>query len=323
MPAAGSESLVWGGEVDVFGAGHGEGGFFERPVQPFGSVAGLAGAAFAGGFVVAGVLSGPAGEVFGGREYAHVDPDLGDNDLGGAPLNAGDRPHQLNGFLERGDLLSDRFGQPGDLFVQQIEVVEDRLDPHCVQMIEATLQRSRSAGIFARSLPLASSVSASGSVVPATSASSITRPALPRMLVATFHGASDPMTPKGHGGWWSRSRAGRYLWRPVPRACERRRRRSACDRPQMGSPRGRHGRLADAQQLQLAELLCARLDSVGAPKQSQRPPVRTRRGPAVEGALGGCDVDAGNPIETSAIVPPLAGLITDLASRSATGTQSP
>ena len=45
---------------------------------------------------------------------------------------------------------------------------------------------SRSAGIFVRSLPLASSASTLGSVVPETSASSMSRPDLPRMSVATL-----------------------------------------------------------------------------------------------------------------------------------------
>jgi len=55
-------------------------------------------------------------------------------------LNAGDRAQQLNGLLERGDLLPDRLGQRLDLLVQEIKVVEDRADPDGVQLIEATLQ---------------------------------------------------------------------------------------------------------------------------------------------------------------------------------------
>ena len=51
--------------------------------------------------------------------------------------------------------------------------------------VEAALQRLASAGILVRSLPLARSASTSGSVVPATSASSIARPETPRMSVAT------------------------------------------------------------------------------------------------------------------------------------------
>src|SRR5450631_2569725 len=110
VPAAGSESGVLGGEVGVFAAGRGQGGFFECPVKPFGAVAGLPGAAFAGGLVVAWALPGPRRELFGRGEDAHVDADLGDDAFGGAPLNAGDRAQQLNGLLERGDLLRDHLG---------------------------------------------------------------------------------------------------------------------------------------------------------------------------------------------------------------------
>lgn len=62
-------------------------------------------APFAGGLVVARALTGPARELLGGREARHVGADLGDDHLRGAPLNAGDRPQQLNGLLARGDLL--------------------------------------------------------------------------------------------------------------------------------------------------------------------------------------------------------------------------
>ena len=72
---------------------------------------------------------------------AHVDADLGDDHLGGAPLHAGDRAQQLNGLLERGDLLSDRLGQAGDLLIEEVQVGEDRADPDRVQVIEAALER--------------------------------------------------------------------------------------------------------------------------------------------------------------------------------------
>src|SRR3954471_23892420 len=51
------EALVLGGEVGVLAADRGQGGFFERDSEPFGSVAGAAGAAFAGGLVVAGAAA--------------------------------------------------------------------------------------------------------------------------------------------------------------------------------------------------------------------------------------------------------------------------
>src|SRR5215210_7653007 len=51
------------GEVDVVGAGRGQGRFGERGVEPLGAMTGLAGAAFAGGAVVAGALAGPGREM--------------------------------------------------------------------------------------------------------------------------------------------------------------------------------------------------------------------------------------------------------------------
>ncbi len=129
MSASGPEALVLGGEVGVLGAGGGQGGFFEGPVQPLGALAGLARAAFAGRLVVAGALSGPGREFLGAREHRHVDADLGDDALGAAPLNARDAAQQLNGFFERGDLFSDRFGEAGDLFVEDVDMGEDRPTP--------------------------------------------------------------------------------------------------------------------------------------------------------------------------------------------------
>jgi hypothetical protein len=43
----------------------------------------------------AGALPGPRREVPGGRELAHVNADLGDQDLGAALLDARDRAQQL------------------------------------------------------------------------------------------------------------------------------------------------------------------------------------------------------------------------------------
>ena len=140
-PRRGRSRGVLGGEVGVFAAGRGERGFLERPVEPFGAVAGLPGAAFAGGLVVAGALPGPGRELFGGREDAHVDADLGDDAFGGAPLHAGDRAQQLNGFLERGDLLRDHLGQRADLLIEEVDVRQDRSDPQRVDPVKAALQR--------------------------------------------------------------------------------------------------------------------------------------------------------------------------------------
>jgi len=84
--------------------------------------------AFAGGLVVAGALAGPGSELAGGREDAHVGADLGDDRLGGACFDAGDRTQKLNGRCERVQLLLDRLGEPVDLLVQEVEVGQDGAD---------------------------------------------------------------------------------------------------------------------------------------------------------------------------------------------------
>ena len=109
-----------------------------------------AGALFAGGAVVAGALPGPRCQVAGGREDPHVGADLGDQDFGGAPLNAGDAAQQLNGRPERGDALLDRVREPVDLLIQEIQVREDRADQQRVQVVEAALQRISERGDLLR-----------------------------------------------------------------------------------------------------------------------------------------------------------------------------
>src|SRR5262245_45583254 len=83
VAAARPQPLVLRGEIDVVGASGGHCRFGQGGVEPLGAVAGLAGAAFAGGAVVAGALAGPAGEVTLGGEAAHVGADLGEHRLMG------------------------------------------------------------------------------------------------------------------------------------------------------------------------------------------------------------------------------------------------
>ena len=78
----------------------------------------------------------------GAGEHAHVRADLGDQDFGGAPLNAGDRAQQLNGPLERGDAFLDRLGELVDLLIQEVQVGQDRSDQQRVQIAETALQGS-------------------------------------------------------------------------------------------------------------------------------------------------------------------------------------
>src|SRR5579885_404214 len=75
VAAAGSQALVAGGEVGVGATGRGQRRFGQRGVEPLRAVPGRAGAALAGGTVVAGPLTGPACEVAVREAAAHVGAD--------------------------------------------------------------------------------------------------------------------------------------------------------------------------------------------------------------------------------------------------------
>jgi hypothetical protein len=111
----------------------------------------------------------------GSGKAAHVGADLSDHGLGGAFGDAGDRGGRGDARCERAELLPDRVREPVDVLIQEVQVGEDRADHQCVVGLEAALQRLAQLRQLLRSLPLASSASTAGSVVPATSASSIAR----------------------------------------------------------------------------------------------------------------------------------------------------
>src|SRR5262245_57677225 len=76
----------------------GEGGLDRGGAEPAVAMASPAGAMLARALMVAGAEAGPAGGVLGGGEDAHVRPEFGDEDLGGALVHAADRvqtPEQL------------------------------------------------------------------------------------------------------------------------------------------------------------------------------------------------------------------------------------
>jgi hypothetical protein len=58
------------------------------------------------------------------RERGHVRADLGDDDLGGALLHAGNAAQQPDRRLERGDALLDGVREPVDLLVEEVQVGE-------------------------------------------------------------------------------------------------------------------------------------------------------------------------------------------------------
>ena len=103
---------------------------------------------------VAGAHAGPRGEVFGGRERAHVDADLGDQHLGGALLDAGDRHQQLTLAGERGDPLLDLVREPVDRLVEEVDVREDLPDDQRVLGLEAALERLAERGDLLAQLPV-------------------------------------------------------------------------------------------------------------------------------------------------------------------------
>ena len=67
----------------------------------------------------------PAGEVRRGREAAHVDPDLADDRLGEATIDARNRAETVPGLSKRGDRLLDGGGHPSDRLVEVVKMGED------------------------------------------------------------------------------------------------------------------------------------------------------------------------------------------------------
>jgi hypothetical protein len=90
--------------------------------------------------------------VSGGRELGHVSAGLGEDDLGGAALDARDRAQQLDLLApERAELLLDRGREAVDRFVEEVHVREDLPDDQRVLGAETPSSASRNAGSFWRS----------------------------------------------------------------------------------------------------------------------------------------------------------------------------
>jgi hypothetical protein len=66
--------------------------------------------------------------MLGRGKDAHVAAGLGDDHLGGAAPNAGDRAQQINRRRERGELLLDRGRELVDRLVEVVDVREDPSD---------------------------------------------------------------------------------------------------------------------------------------------------------------------------------------------------
>src|SRR5690349_17182901 len=88
------------------------------------ALAGAAGQASPGGLVVARTQPSPGRQVGRGREPRHVDPQLGDQDLGGPPPDPRDRAQQPQLLGERGQNLLDPLVQPVDHGREVVDVVQ-------------------------------------------------------------------------------------------------------------------------------------------------------------------------------------------------------
>src|SRR5215212_4424647 len=115
----------------------------------------------------------------------HVGADLADDAFGAPALEPGHRAQQLNRRRERADLFLDHARELFDLLVEEIDVAQDRGDPQPVMGVELSGERLAQGGVFLRIRRRASSASTLGSISPATSASSMSRPDLPMMSAAT------------------------------------------------------------------------------------------------------------------------------------------
>ena len=160
--------------------------------QPLGALAGAAAAVLARRLVVAGAHTRPRGKVARGREAAHVGADLGDDALGGAPVDAGDGAQQPHLTPERGEHPVDLGRQLGDRLVQEVDLGQDGSDQQGVVGPEAPDQGLLELGdLGGRIRPRASWARIWGSRSPSTRASSMARADFPWMSVATL----DSLTP--------------------------------------------------------------------------------------------------------------------------------
>lgn len=78
----------------------------------------------------------------GRRKDGHVGADLSDHDLGSPLGDTGDSGRQLDaGGHLRVQVLGDRFGEPVDLLVKEVQVGEDRANHDGMVGFEAAFQR--------------------------------------------------------------------------------------------------------------------------------------------------------------------------------------
>ena len=129
----------WALKVAVLLAHGGPGGLDEGGLQPGRALLQAGGAALAGTLVVAGAEAGPGEEVAGGGEAAHVEADLGEDDLGGELTDAGDGGEERDRFAERAEVALHLRVDGGDGGGERVDLAE-------VQAEEEAVVRARPAG---------------------------------------------------------------------------------------------------------------------------------------------------------------------------------
>src|SRR5664279_129697 len=107
------EAGVLPGEVGVLGTAGGHRSDGEVALQPAVAVPGPPGAGLAGRLVLARAHTGPGRQPRGAAEPGHVYPDLGDQRLAEALIDAGDGGQEVTLGCERGDHLLDAGADPG------------------------------------------------------------------------------------------------------------------------------------------------------------------------------------------------------------------
>src|SRR5947209_9574715 len=92
--------------------------------------------------MVARTRAGPGGEMPNGREHAHVEATLGDQDLSGMRLDAGDRAQRFDDLDVRGEYELDPLIEVLDRDVERVDVREQLGDHDPVVLDrEAALER--------------------------------------------------------------------------------------------------------------------------------------------------------------------------------------
>src|SRR5213593_1632673 len=103
-------------------------GFGKGSTQPTISAASFSRLMFPGTLIVAWAEPGPAGQVAVTREVSHVDPQFGDQHLGGPPGDTVDCIEPREFISERGDDLLDALTQGGDRLVHVVQVSQELAD---------------------------------------------------------------------------------------------------------------------------------------------------------------------------------------------------